>query len=834
VRLARDFSGMAYKMMGHRPAEFVAAHRIGWIRSRLLTSILVASSISAANAQAPDFDDIAAQQTRSVEIGREGRYDEALGSLQQLRLIDPYNERLLHDQIVILGWATRDQDVLEKGLPIGVDNAPTYVQLAVAKSARNLTQFDLAAEWYEHALANDRSNLQARLGLALTYADQRNITAAKRIIATINPTETEFITVQLAHAYVLERADDLIHALARYDAILADHPENRDALRGKALVLRSLLLPRQALQLAIAYPGILSEQETDRLRVDDIAIQMRLVSKTPYPRNDHTDHLNSTLDALNELDAAASDEETKGALAYDRVVLLADLNQAEAAVAAFEKLRENIEFLPPYVLAAAGRAYLQNQQPGKALRVLESAVGVNSNDSELKFTLIYAYLDLGRYRDAYALTDALTAELPLINGETDSPVIKGNQDRLRAELIAGIAEAYGDQFAAAQQRFEELLVDAPHNSDLRHELANVYRWRGWLDRSLFEYRQVLAVDENLLSARTGYTHAQLDARQFREVEATVEKLNTTAKNEPAVVQLSERWQLHNKHELQIVGSFGESSGATFGTDQYRVDTTFYTKPMAYHIRGMVVLHHSFAEFPEGDSRRQRIGVGAEYRAERWTALGELSTNRNGGRDLGVRGSIDWRIGDRWALVGLLDLNSNDVPLRGYRVGVSADSLGATVRFAPHEATALDLSWRYFDFTDGNAQTRVSANGRHRLIGQPRWKLDLTGQLFASRNELQSTAYFSPAHDFGVFAGAALEWSVLRRYERSLVLVAQMETGRYEQADFRAGELRRLNLELRLELSSALQLDFRAERARMFYDGAPEYETSFVASVRARF
>ncbi len=158
-------------------------------------SILVTFSISGAHAQESGADDHAAQHALAVEIGREGHYDEALESLHQLRLVDPDNERLLHDQIAVLSWATRDQGVLENGLPIGVDNAPPYVQLAVAKSARNLRQFDLAAEWYEHALANDRGNLQARLGLALTYADQRNTTAAKEILAAVDAIEREPIAV---------------------------------------------------------------------------------------------------------------------------------------------------------------------------------------------------------------------------------------------------------------------------------------------------------------------------------------------------------------------------------------------------------------------------------------------------------------------------------------------------------------------------------------------------------------------------------------------------------------------------------------------------------------
>jgi len=73
------------------------------------------------------------------------------------------------------------------------------------------------------------------------------------------------------------------------------------------------------------------------------------------------------------------------------------------------------------------------------------------------------------------------------------------------ELAAGAAYAYGDQLAAAQARFERLLRDAPGNLDVRHELGNVYRWRGWLDRSVLEYRRVLAVAPDLLAARIGYS-----------------------------------------------------------------------------------------------------------------------------------------------------------------------------------------------------------------------------------------------------------------------------------------------------------------------------------------
>jgi biofilm PGA synthesis protein PgaA len=733
----------------------------------------------------------------------------------------------------VLGWAERDEQVLDLAMSMDGSEAPLEIARTIAKAARNRRMFGMAGMWYERALALAPADIDSRIGLALALADGGDSARAQAALDAVDASGHSTVPVLLAGAYLDERAGDLIGALGGYEDVLKLDPTHRGALRGKALVLRSLLLPSQALEVAAAHPGILTEAEVARLRVDEIAVELRLTAKTPYPPALRGEHSAQTVTALDEYLAAAEDPGARNALGLDRVVALTDANRYVEAVAAFEALPTAESSLPSFVALAVSEAYRGVERPADALRVLEPVAQANPNDVELAFALIHTYLDLEEYAAAYALTERLTSEAPLLNAEQGSVVVKGNPQRLRAELVAGVADAYGDQLVAAQTRFETLLADAPNNLDLRHELANVYRWRQWLDRALFEYAQVLTVDADLLSARIGYGYAQIDAHQFPEVETTVAELTADFADEPAVQRLAEEWNLHNRSELTVAANSGESSGSTFGTDYYRVDTYWYTRPHAYRWRGLVHLHDAYAEFPEGESDRRRIGLGTEYRAERWTATGEISGARGDSGDLGARGALDWRLSDAWTLAGRVDLNSDDVPLRGARVGVEADAAQVTARYTRHESLAGAIGTRFYDFSDGNAARHLFANGRQRIVNRPRWKVDVTGEVAASRAERNDVVYFSPTRDTAVWAGLSHEGRLFRRYDRSLVQTASVAVGRYDQSGYSAGEVWRAEYGLTWQPGKRLAFGAGIERARMRYDGVPEYSTDFFATLRAR-
>ncbi len=652
-------------------------------------------------------------------------------------------------------------------------------------------------------------------------------------MSAIDALGLESIEIELGRAYAYYALGESLLALASYDRLLDQSPDHFDALRGKALVLRSMLLPTQALELAAAHPGILTDEEVARLRVDEVAIRVRLTARTPYPDEHRNASIAETLTAVEEVVTATADAEASRALMLDRIVALADSFQAAAAIAAYEEQDDDAPFSQDYVLGALAKAYLQERQPGQALRMLEAAIELDPQDIELKFALVYTYLELERYGDAYELTRALT-ELPMTNSQPGSAVAKGNEDRMRAELIAGIAEAYGDQLATAQSRFEGLLAEAPNNSDLRHELANVYRWRGWLDRSLYEYRQVLAVDDELLSARIGYAHAQMDAREFGDVDQAVADLSNSYPREPSTTDLARRWQVHNRSELDVSGSVGDSSGATFGSDYYSIDTRWFTQPKGYHFRGFVHLHDGFADFPEGESRRRRIGAGLEYRGPRWTAVGELSAARDGGGELGFAGNFDWRISDQWALLGLLELDSDVVQLRAQRVGLETDVIGLGARFAPHESASVEFGWQTQEYTDNNRIDRVTADGRYRFLNRPRSKLEATLAIEATTSRQQNVVYYSPSRDLSVLAGLRHEFRIFRRYDRSLVQTVHVTSGRYDQGAFAADSIWTATYDIDWRLSDRLTVGVGAERLGQFFDGNREYSTVALARVNARF
>jgi biofilm PGA synthesis protein PgaA len=426
---------------------------------------------------------------------------------------------------------------------------------------------------------------------------------------------------------------------------------------------------------------------------------------------------------------------------------------------------------------------------------------------------------------------ALARELPPTQTGPGGLVTKSNPNAIRAELVAAIAEAYADQLASAQRRLETLLAAAPSNAEARRELANVYRWRGWLDRSQSEYRQVLAVHPEALEARAGYGHARLDAAAFDEVEQTVAELRSLDATDSNVRRLAERWQLERRSELGIESSSARSSGTTFGSEQRAYDATWRSQPLGQW-RAIVATEHSRADFPEGEGELQRAGAGAEFRSERWLTSA-LALDSDASSELGIRANGERRLGDRWRLGASLDLDSSDTPLRGRRIGLTTDVLGAVVELRPSDLGGVTFGWRHREHSDDNSGESYYAQGWYRVRNAPRSKLDVIGDLAASANATELVPYFSPRHDLFALGGLRHTARLFRRNANSIEQIVDVAGGSYDQAGFASGRMWRLGYRLRLDLHDAVRAELGAERARMVYDGAPEYSTSVAFALTAR-
>ena len=771
---------------------------------------------------------------RAVELARAGELDESLRILGLLREDSPDDSQLMYDQTVVFSWAGHDTEVLRNATFIDPETAPDYVLGPVAKAWRNSSDFESAEYWYSRLLARDVSNDDARIGLAMTLADAGRPDEALRIVAGAPLYEQGTVPLILTEAYVYRLQHQFMEALVSYQHALEIEPLNHSALRGMALALRMALLPQDALTLASKHPGILNDDELEQLEVDVVAVHIRHGAQSYYPvsrRFEGTDRALSRIDSL--MAQPDLDPAVRLRLRYDRITALSDRQLMADAISDFESLRADPKDVPSYVLASVGEAYLHEREPELARDYLQLAVAREPDNTVYRFRLFYAYSDLQDYQRALQLAENLMTQIPATNQMPGSPVVTGSDSHLRAATMVGLAHAYGDQLAESQEHFEQLLVKIPNNADIRQELANVYRWRGWIDRSLSEYAQVLAVEPEHVSARVGKNHALLDNRDYAPVEKELVTLNAQHGLETAVIDLNDRWLLNNQQALEFDASYGESSGPTFGEDQYELHAVWFSKPLAQRYRATVQTHDAFAEFPEGDGRRRRIEAGVEYGFRRWLVNTRLSADRDGG-ELGFRGSLDYRLSDALDLGAVFEIKSDATPLRGERVGVTGNLAGVKARYTKNESTALQTALNYLELSDGNSATSMFLGAEQRLINRPKYKMTLLGELFVESRDREDVAYFSPLSSVSWTAGLRNDWTMIRRYDFALSHVLTGRSGQYNQSGFSTGTIWSVDYQFRAQINKRWEAQFGFSRSSNVYDGARELANFVLAGFRGRF
>jgi biofilm PGA synthesis protein PgaA len=358
------------------------------ILSILAPAIVFASGI-ADGASVPDAEQTERHQ-QAVELARNGDFEKSLTLLADLRTGEPGNLDLLYDETVILNWAGFDERALANAESIDISTAPDYVLESVGKAARNMGRYDDAIRWYGELLRRAPDNLDARLGLAFSHADAGNPEEAYRLLESIPGEDPTQLYLDLAEAYVHERAGRLVEALASYQRVVEYDPENAAALRGMALVLRDLLLPSDALALAKQHPGILDKSEIEQLEADVAAMAIREGAEAQQPVSATGESTGDVLARINSLLAdPAIRPEVRRRLEYDRIVALTDRGRTAEAIEAFEALDGDRSAQPVYVLVSASSAYLGERRPAEARRLLEHALQRAPGDLEIRFQLFW-------------------------------------------------------------------------------------------------------------------------------------------------------------------------------------------------------------------------------------------------------------------------------------------------------------------------------------------------------------------------------------------------------------------------------------------------------------
>jgi biofilm PGA synthesis protein PgaA len=774
------------------------------------------------------------RQSEAVELARNGSYDAALEIFAELRAEYPGEQALLHDEVVIRIWAGQLNKALDQAADLQAVDTPAWVSLTLGKAARNTQRFDEAITWYESATWREPRNLDARLGLAMALADADRAADARAALKKTPAAAQNEPPVLLTSAYLFQREGMFIPAVNEYDRVLERYPNNEEAIRGKVYALQALLLPEKAMELAASHKSIFSEDDMVRLQSDSLALELRRAIRTPnqvypYPK------VNLALAHIDErLATAPPGSQLALQLRYDRVVGRTEAYRTLEAIAEYEALLAEGAAPPAYVHYAAARSYLARERAGEAMQALETAEQLAPDDLEIQIEKFYALSDLNRHEEAIALADELVATIEPMKQVEGSRVVKPNETHTRVRIIAGMGRAYADQLADAQSMLDELLVEAPNNTEARYALGNIYRYRGWEDRPLPEYKQAMTMEPDLMPARISYAYAQLGRQEYSEAGAQLTAIKPMHPGAKSVMDLNEEWILYNSWQFLADATWGESTGDTFGSDQYLVNAWLFTKPLKENYRFYFRTFDNYGDFAAGDVTRKRAAVGTEYRKGVWVARGEVNWDRWETGDSGFAGRVDYRINDEWSAAGTVELNSYLTQLQANRSGIKSNLFAGEVTYVRNEKYSAGAILGVQDYDDGNNQFALSANSTLRFYNGFSYKLDGLASASLLTNSETDTAYFSPEMVVQGVVGVDNLWQMYRRYDAALSHKVTVLGGLNNQKDFGTDFIWTLAYQLNWSINESVDVGGGASLGSRTYSGDDEDQLFFNLRINSRF
>lgn len=760
----------------------------------------------------------------AIDDARADRLQTALITLESLVKHHPARQDMLGDYVVILGWADRHNEALQFLDGIDRPNAPSYVLEGLATSARRLQRYDLAEALYQESIAHSPERAEPQVGLVRTLVDGGRLDEAAAIVKDLRSRFPVRDDVLEAYADVAAARRDYFGALASYQAALVLKPADRKALRGKVLTLAYLSAPQLAIELADRHPGLITREERMSIGADRTARLIRW-GEIAADAGRGAGRFTALDRALAESEAAAARALTPDTdltaierrLAYDRICALRARYRMRDAVALFEAMNAHRPTAPAYVRSAAASAYLYLEQPETARDLYRQAIAAEPANIESQLGLFYALAESEDHDAALLQVERVVAMTPQWIDAWSRATVHENPAYARALSARAMAPLFANRTAEAGERLHALSGRAPFNMEIRTDYASAMRARGWPRAAEQELRWVLAADpanSGTLGERAG---ALLEMNDFRNAESSLALAQSVSAEDGRVVRAGRLWQVHNLRELIVDATFGHSAGGPSGTGDRTLDTWLYSAPIDYDYRVFGHLHHAESKFDSETARRNRAGLGIEYRSPLFSASSELSHDASDG-DTGVAVSLAVTPDDRWTFRALAETRSPEAPLRAQLASIHARrGAGEAVRQASESRSAA-VAYDRLDFTDGNRRNTLQGRWTERVVSGPVYKLEVTAMLYASRNSLATAPYFNPSRDFSPTVEFANEWLQWRRYTRAFRHRLVATLGSYQQQGFGSRPLHELRYEQEWTADDRLTVRYGVGRSVHPYDG----------------
>ena len=678
------------------------------------------------------------------------------------------------DWLQVANWADDDRQVVDvwEALPASARNSlPERSLLAVARSYRNLQQWQDARLLWEEILRRNPHQQDARAGWIMSLTDAGDDALARQEADLFIQQHGSYLSHQV-RAYVLrghgneweqlfavirlrdmpagQNHDTDLMLMDTLKAARVSTPalEHGSRLEPDASVLRRLELDQAAELVRTAHTD--SRGEKERHRIADRALAR------------YADLLQQWQDQPHTGDAILQAR-------IDRLGALVARKHHKQAISEYEQLTQDGHVLPDYARRWAASAYLSNRQPDQAyllLNELFSGTPASQLAPEDAQELFFAALESERIAEGGALARAILTDSPYHRYHYGSPTPQPNDQWLTGQVLQGHFLQKSNRLDLAQTHNQQLTDGGPGNQGLRISHAETLLARG-LPRAAERQLKIAEVVEPthlMLERQQAYVAQRL--QEWQQFDLLVDDVSRRSPEEPATQHLMRAHQVENMSELRLAGRKGISSGnPQTGSHDFSLYSALYGPRQHEHFRPFVGFDYGRGRFEEGRGNQRIYSLGVEYsRRDHWAELEASNHNARGGNKTGLRFSYWHDVNDHWRLGTDLERLSRDTPLRAIRNGVTSNQVGGYVRWYQNERREYTLGMSGSRFSDSNRRMNYSLSGKERLYSHPYLTLDLQPYLGISRNSSQEGAYYSPRRDIHLAPSLFADHVLHRHYD----------------------------------------------------------------------
>lgn len=790
-----------------------------------------------------------AEHRQAVQSARAGDTASGLATLERLNSEHPDDISITRDTIVVLGWAGKDKDAVKLYRSFSSGRQPDFVLEAAAHSYRNLKNHKEALAVYRDGLQQSPHNLSFVAGEIRSMADVGEPAKALARAEDDLRKRGDRVETLLAAAYAAKVKNSPVESVRYCERAVRLSPENRAAKHDLILAIAGMGSPQVAQSMADANPGVLTPAEYRRIEGDKAAASVRW---SPHEPSSEADRFMATDQTIAKLDNLINNWSKQGSSAqddlsrarFDRMVAYRDRFRMQDVLDENDSLTKAGVTVPSYAMAAVGDAQLYTRHPRQAKDTYLSVLAAQPNDFNTRLQLFYAYAELEDFDAAYKQIDSLAADQGKwihLKGMTE-PL--PNPERETAELAAGYARIYAEDYIEADKRISTMTDSAPNNPRYRAALGTLYEERGWPRAAQEQYQVGKAVMQGRDRANeVGEARTNFELFHFKDAEAETKDLLARFPEDLEVQRLEKVRKAHDKAEVQVnIDHAFRSSTSIAGGAGTAIEGAIYSPPIYNNWRLFAGETYAMEEEPtgEGSIDLSRSTVGVEYRRNSVTLslaptyIRYDDNNTKGVHRVGVRGQAAWNINDHWEIAGHGEMFARDTPLRAINAGVTADDGNINITYRKNERRQVRVDADVMRFADRNWHTGVAGEYSERLFTRPHFKVDAVVDLAESQNTLDlNRSYFNPKSDILATGGVSLSHTIYRRYELEYDHNLTVKPGVYWQKNFGSDPALLVRYEQTLK-NDVFEAKIGAALSHQDFDGQLEDNISVLANMIYRF